>query len=219
MIKHALEVAVCARKRSAYDARMTRRLIGLFGIFCALVASPLSAQARGLRVAIFDFELIDTSLEGATNGPRADETVRLVRLGDQLRMLVTSSGKLEVIDIAPVRAEQHKASLQACGGCDADLAQRLGAELSITGTVQKVSNLILNIKSLRPCRSNESAFGRNERGHTRQHGRVLVARARISGTHAFSAVGEPRPAIAAGYWSVHVALSRPSAGPSTPPCR
>jgi hypothetical protein len=102
-------------------------------------------KRAGLRVAIFDFELIDTSLEGATNGPRADERARLVRLGDQLRMLVTSSGKLEVIDIAPVRAEQHKASLQACGGCDTELAQKLGAELSITGTVQKVSNLILNI--------------------------------------------------------------------------
>jgi hypothetical protein len=34
---------------------------------------------------------------------------------------------------------------QACGGCDADFAQKLSAELSITGTVQKVSNLILNI--------------------------------------------------------------------------
>ena len=133
-------------ERSTYGVRMARILIGLFDIFCALVvALPLSAQARGLRVAIFDFELIDTSLEGATNGPRADETARLVRLGDQLRTLVTSSGKLEVIDIAPVRAEAHKASLQACGGCDADFAQRLGAELSITGSVQKVSNLILNI--------------------------------------------------------------------------
>ena len=133
-------------ERTTYGVRMARILIGLLDIFCALVvALPLSAQARGLRVAIFDFELIDTSLEGATNGPRADETARLVRLGDQLRTLVTSSGKLEVIDIAPVRAEAHKASLQACGGCDADFAQELGAELSITGTVQKVSNLILNI--------------------------------------------------------------------------
>src|SRR5260221_12867442 len=51
-------------------------------------------------------------------------------------------------------------------------------------------------QSLCPRRGNESAFGRNERGHTRQHGRVLVARARISRTHAFSP-GEPRPAIAA----------------------
>jgi Protein of unknown function (DUF2380) len=117
----------------------------LLGIVCALVASPLSAEARGLRAAIFDFELIDTSLEGATNGPRADATARLERLGDQLRVLVAGSGKLEVIEIDPVRAEAHKANLQACGGCDADLAQKLGAELSITGTVQKVSNLILNI--------------------------------------------------------------------------
>ena len=133
-------------ERSTYGVRMARILIGLFDIFCALVvALPLSAQARGLRVAIFDFELIDTSLEGETNGPRADETARLVRLGDQLRMLVTNSGKFEVIDIAPVRTEAHKTTLQACGGCDADFAQKLGAEVSITGTVQKVSNLILNI--------------------------------------------------------------------------
>ncbi|HEX7565841.1 MAG TPA: DUF3280 domain-containing protein [Bradyrhizobium sp.] len=117
----------------------------LLGIFCASMVWPLSAHARGLRVAIFDFELIDTSLEGATNGPRADETARLARLGDQLRNLVIESGKLEVIDIAPVRTEAHEASLQACGGCDADFARELGAEVSITGTVQKVSNLILNI--------------------------------------------------------------------------
>ena len=122
---------------------MTRLLIGLFAVSCALW--PISAQSRVLRVAIFDFELVDTSLEGATNGPRADEAARLARLGDQLRGLVTSSGKLEVIDIAPVRSEARKASLQACGGCDADFAKKLGAELSITGTVQKVSNLILNI--------------------------------------------------------------------------
>src|SRR6202045_803770 len=103
---------------------MTRLLIGLFTVFCALW--PISVQSRVLRVAIFDFELVDTSLEGATNGPRADEAARLARLGDQLRALVISSGKLEVIDIAPVRSEAHKASLQACGGCDADFAQKLG---------------------------------------------------------------------------------------------
>jgi Protein of unknown function (DUF2380) len=122
---------------------MTLRIIRLVAVVFALY--PISAQSSGLRAAIFDFELIDTSLEGATNGPRADEAARLARLGDQLRALVASSGKLEVIDIAPVRNESHGASLQACGGCDADLAKKLGADLSITGTVQKVSNLILNI--------------------------------------------------------------------------
>ena len=73
---------------------MARILIGLFDIFCALVvALPLSAQARGLRVAIFDFELIDTSLEGATNGPRADETARqwlsVVRLASAFAVIAS----------------------------------------------------------------------------------------------------------------------------------
>jgi hypothetical protein len=33
-------------------------------------------------VAVFDFELIDTSLEGAIRGARADEQERLARLSD-----------------------------------------------------------------------------------------------------------------------------------------
>ncbi len=36
-------------------------------------------------------------------------------------------------------------NLQACGGCDVQLAQQIGADLVITGLVQKVSNLILNM--------------------------------------------------------------------------
>ena len=49
------------------------------------------------------------------------------------------------MDIAPKAAEAHARNLRACGGCDADFARELGAQLSITGTVQKVSNLILNV--------------------------------------------------------------------------
>src|SRR5665213_1453758 len=67
-------------------------------------------------------------------------------------------------------------------------------------------------QSLCPCSGDESAFGRNERGHTRQHGRVMVTRARISRTHTVSHTGPPRPAIAAGYWSVHITFSRRSEG-------
>ena len=35
--------------------------------------------------------------------------------------------------------------LHSCNGCEAKIAANLGAEQAITGTVQKVSNLILNI--------------------------------------------------------------------------
>ena len=45
----------------------------------------------------------------------------------------------------PIASEAQASNLQACGGCDIQLARRIGAELAITGTVQKVSNLILNM--------------------------------------------------------------------------
>jgi nitrate reductase NapAB chaperone NapD len=115
--------------------------------FTIAFALSVSAHARAqpLNTAVFDFEMIDTSLEGEMHGARRDEQIRLNRVGDQLRKGLAESGKFIIVDIAPVEAEALKNNLQACGGCDVDLAQRLGADLAITGTVQKVSNLILNM--------------------------------------------------------------------------
>src|SRR5205085_3953182 len=82
---------------------------------------------------------------GAVNGPRADEQARLSRLGEALRHRLTASGHYVPVDISPVAEEARRSNLQACGGCDAKLAARAGAELAVTGTVQKISNLILNM--------------------------------------------------------------------------
>jgi hypothetical protein len=108
-----------------------------------MISAPVHAEPP--KVAVFDFELVDTSLQGEVNGPRTDEQGRLMRVGDQLRRELTESGKFHVLDISPVNAAAHGSNLQACGGCDVQYAQRLGADLVITGVVQKVSNLILNV--------------------------------------------------------------------------
>ena len=116
---------------------------------CVLVAMlamvPLLAGAAPSQVAVFDFELIDTSLQGEVDGPRSDEQGRLMRAGDQVRKALADSGRFTVLDIAPVNVAAHDSNLQACGGCEVQLARQIGADLVITGTVQKVSNLILNI--------------------------------------------------------------------------
>jgi hypothetical protein len=96
-------------------------------------------------VAVFNFELLDTSVEGAIRGARADEQERLARLSDQLRELLRDSCQFSLADLAPIASEAQASNLQSCGGCDARLARHIGAELAITGTVQKVSNLILNM--------------------------------------------------------------------------
>jgi hypothetical protein len=108
-----------------------------------LLSSP--APAEPLKAAVFDFELLDTSLQGEMRGPQADEQRRLRDITEQLRKALVDAGKFAVLDIAPVNAAAHASNLQACGGCDVQYAQELGADLAITGVVQKVSALILNM--------------------------------------------------------------------------
>jgi Protein of unknown function (DUF2380) len=115
--------------------------------FAIALMLAVSAQARAdtPKAAVFDFELLDTSLEGEKNGPRADEQARLLHAGDQLRKGLADSGRFLIVDTAPLKATVHGSNLQACGGCDVQFAHQLGADLAITGVVQKVSNLILNM--------------------------------------------------------------------------
>ena len=119
------------------------KALSVFTALALAIATPVRADPP--KLAVFDFELVDTSLQGEVNGPRADEHDRLMRVGDQLRKQLAESGKYQLLDIAPVNAAAHGSNLQACGGCDVQYAKQLGADLAITGVVQKVSNLILNI--------------------------------------------------------------------------
>jgi hypothetical protein len=119
------------------------RISGFVVALILSVASP--ALAEPLKIAVFDFELLDTSLQGEMNGPQAEEQRRLTDAAGQLRKALLESGKYAVLDIAPVNAAAHASNLQACGGCDVTYAQQLGADLAVTGLVQKVSALILNM--------------------------------------------------------------------------
>ncbi len=114
-------------------------------IMAVLLLMLAPARAQTPKTAVFDFELADTSLEGEKSGTQANEQARLLSVSDQIRKGLGESGQFDVIDVAPVRAEAHNANLQACGGCDVQFAQRLGADLAITGVVHKVSTLILNM--------------------------------------------------------------------------
>ncbi|MEH2512796.1 hypothetical protein V1291_004150 [Nitrobacteraceae bacterium AZCC 1564] len=122
------------------------RANSLAGVLLPVVLFAAPALADPPKAAVFDFELVDTSLQGEiSGGPRADEQARLKNASDQLRKGLADSGKFLLVDIAPVSAAAHNSNLQACGGCDVRLAQKVGADLSVTGVVQKVSNLILNM--------------------------------------------------------------------------
>jgi hypothetical protein len=108
----------------------------------ALAIAPAVA-VEPAKVAIFDLELVDTSLEKGAALPDQERRVALATA--ELRRLFTESGRLQLIDLAPQAETLRKREpLRNCNGCDEDIARALGADYQVLGLVQKTSNLILS---------------------------------------------------------------------------
>jgi len=115
-------------------------------VAAAVVAIGLSFTAHAAdppRVAFFGFALINTSLEPT----KPEEEARLGMLDELLRERLAASGRFTLPDIpADLKNEIARgAEIRDCNGCERDYAKRAGADWAAWGTVQKVSNLILNI--------------------------------------------------------------------------
>lgn len=122
------------------------RLFAPAALAAALLALPLVATAES--AAVLAVTLIDTSTEGDMNPPRADEAARVEMLERDLAAAFAEQG-WTLVDTAPVAADlAERVNPADCNGCDARLAARLGADVAVTGEVQKVSNLILTINVL-----------------------------------------------------------------------
>ncbi|MCA0846707.1 DUF3280 domain-containing protein [Salipiger thiooxidans] len=109
-----------------------------------LASAPLHADPT--PVAVFDMSFINFSQEvdyGATNEA---EHARIAMLNQHLRERLDESGKFRVVDPTPVSAElaMHGEAF-TCNHCEAALARKLGAGLSITGAVQKMSVLVQTV--------------------------------------------------------------------------
>lgn len=102
-----------------------------------IVGGP--AAAEPVKIAVFDFTLINTSPAESS----AEELARLHRLSDQLRRSL--GDRFTVVDAAPSQARLDGQSIRACNGCEVDISRQLGTQQLAYGWVQKVSNLILNI--------------------------------------------------------------------------
>ena len=113
-------------------------LLGLApGALWAQPAKPGAPQ----KAAVFDFQLANL----AQLPPTPADKARLPHLSDMLRDLLAKSGRYQIVPTDSVRAQAQSNDLRSCGGCADDFAKKLGAQLAITGQIQKVSNLILNI--------------------------------------------------------------------------
>ncbi|MFK8252151.1 DUF3280 domain-containing protein [Ancylobacter terrae] len=110
----------------------------------AFAALSSGAQAA-TRVAVFEFELFDTSGQQVTPTMRAAEDTRLALITQEVRRLLAQAG-YTVVDLAPEEKRiMENAPFRNCNSCELPIAQALGADIEVIGLVQKVSDLILNI--------------------------------------------------------------------------
>jgi hypothetical protein len=113
-------------------------------VLVALTLLTTTAHAA-TKVAVFDFELLDTSTEADIRGPKPDEVHRLALITEDVRKRLREAG-YELVDLAPQKARiDDAAPFRNCNSCELPIARAAGADIEVIGLVQKVSNLILNI--------------------------------------------------------------------------
>lgn len=120
----------------------------------------MASAAEPARLALFDLELIDSSLQGEMEGTDPADEARLRLVQEELQERLRASRRFELVDTAPV-ADQVAAAgrLWSCKGCEVPIARRLDADLALVGWVQKVSNLILNLNVvIRDTATREQVF-------------------------------------------------------------
>jgi len=106
------------------------------------VTYPVRAvSAAPSKIAVFEFELENTSPSGTTWGETAKDSPAMKAITDQVRRSLEQSGKFEIVDTSQADAPEISAhTLRTCHGCDADFALKLGADRSLIGVISKAGN-------------------------------------------------------------------------------
>jgi hypothetical protein len=127
--------------------RRLRILTGWALAGCCIAASVASAAPEDRpNLAIFDFELFDTSIEGEVRGADPAEAERLVMITELIRDAYRARDEVELVDVSPLRERlDSMPKLRTCKGCETKLAAPLGADQTMSGFVHKVSTLILSV--------------------------------------------------------------------------
>jgi Protein of unknown function (DUF2380) len=140
-MSETLRKARPGRKRRRIRAASAR--IGLVALGAALlvahVVAPAEEAARPqpIRLAVFEFELEDASPTAVYQGKtpdNADEELR--KATTAARNELSQSGRYALVDVGKIESTPvTEKALRRCDGCEAGIAQQLGAEQSLLGVV------------------------------------------------------------------------------------
>ncbi|WP_076857652.1 DUF3280 domain-containing protein [Bradyrhizobium mercantei] len=104
----------------------------------ALPPAPTAASAP-IGLAVFEFELEDATAAPASGLAGADAAT-LADVTKGVRDQLAQSGRYRLVDTGGVTTEAVKArALRDCDGCEAAIAQQLGADQALIGVIRRVS--------------------------------------------------------------------------------
>ncbi|MBR0839162.1 DUF2380 domain-containing protein [Bradyrhizobium liaoningense] len=89
-----------------------------------------------VALAVFDFELEDMTAASASALAASDASY-LAEVTSGVRDVLGQSGHYRIVDVGGAAAKAS--TLRDCGGCEASIAQKLGADQSLIGVVRRVS--------------------------------------------------------------------------------
>jgi Protein of unknown function (DUF2380) len=104
------------------------------------LAGLASADPSRIKIAVFDFELDDSSAGAGIAGDPAADLAQLDRATSAARKLIAQSDRYGPVDVANAESDVVKSrSLRQCNGCEAAIALKLGADQSFVGVVTRIS--------------------------------------------------------------------------------
>jgi hypothetical protein len=138
----------------------------------ASAAQPAAVTAAPVKLAVFDFELEDLSPAQAYLNRPTSSADTLAQVTAAARKQLAESGRYQLVDVQQATgkaATEH--TLRNCDGCEAGIAQVLGAEQSLLGVVTRATQTDYYVRiEIRDARSGklvnqqEANFAGSEEG-------------------------------------------------------
>lgn len=111
----------------------------LYALLFLMLVTPAFAATK---VAVFPFDFHDPQQDGELIPQNDPEDLRRTQLvTDELKALMGKDSKYQVVDLSSKSKEIEAASpFQKCDGCEVPIAKEAGADIAVTGYVDKLSN-------------------------------------------------------------------------------
>jgi hypothetical protein len=110
-----------------------------------LIVTPALAVTK---VAVFPFDFHDAQQDGQMFSETDEDDARRLKLvADELKSLMRKDPKYEVVDLAPLEKQVEAASpFNKCDACEVPIAKEAGADLAVTGYVDKLSSALVSLR-------------------------------------------------------------------------